>query len=84
MLGHRGCRLGITFPEIYRMQVRAIIEAACAGRAESGVRVQPEIMIPLVAHVSELARLRDAGRGRGRGGAARVAALEGAGRRSAR
>jgi pyruvate,orthophosphate dikinase len=57
MLGHRGCRLGITFPDIYRMQVRAIAEAACEV-AESGVRVQPEIMIPLIAHVKELALLR--------------------------
>jgi pyruvate, orthophosphate dikinase len=57
MLGHRGCRLGITFPDIYRMQVRAIAEAACEV-ADSGVRVQPEIMIPLIAHVKELARLR--------------------------
>jgi pyruvate,orthophosphate dikinase len=57
MLGHRGCRLGITFPEIYRMQVRAIAEAACEV-TEGGVRVQPEIMIPLVAHVGELERLR--------------------------
>ena len=57
MLGHRGCRLGITFPEIYRMQVRAIAEAACEV-AESGAKVQPEIMIPLVAHVGELERLR--------------------------
>jgi pyruvate,orthophosphate dikinase len=57
MLGHRGCRLGITFPDIYRMQVRAIAEAAC-DVAESGVRVRPEIMIPLIAHVKELAQLR--------------------------
>jgi pyruvate,orthophosphate dikinase len=57
MLGHRGCRLGITFPEIYRMQVRAITEAACQV-AESGVKVRPEVMIPLVSHVGELARLR--------------------------
>src|SRR4029453_18338135 len=57
MLGHRGCRLGITFPDIYRMQVRAIAEAACDA-AESGVRVRPEIMIPLIAHVKELAQLR--------------------------
>ena len=57
MLGHRGCRLGITFPDIYRMQVRAITEAACQV-AESGVKVRPEIMIPLVSHVKELARLR--------------------------
>ena len=57
MLGHRGVRLGITFPEIYRMQVRAIVEAACQV-AESGGRVRPEIMIPLVSHVGELERLR--------------------------
>jgi len=57
MLGHRGCRLGITFPDIYRMQVRAITEAACQV-AESGVKVRPEIMIPLVSHVKELERLR--------------------------
>ena len=57
MLGHRGCRLGITFPEIYEMQVRAIVEAAAEVAAE-GVRVQPEIMIPLVAHYAELERLR--------------------------
>jgi pyruvate,orthophosphate dikinase len=59
MLGHRGCRLGITFPEIYRMQVRAIAEAA-RQVAESGVKVLPEIMIPLVAHVEELKYLRAA------------------------
>ena len=57
MLGHRGCRLGITYPEIYRMQVRAIAEAACAVAA-SGVKVKPEIMIPLVANDGELSRLR--------------------------
>jgi pyruvate,orthophosphate dikinase len=57
MLGHRGCRLGITFPEIYSMQVRAIIEATCELRRD-GVRVEPEIMIPLVGHVHELERLR--------------------------
>jgi len=57
MLGHRGCRLGITFPEIYRMQVRAIAHAAREVAGE-GVRVRPEIMIPLVSHREELARLR--------------------------
>ena len=57
MLGHRGCRLGITYPEIYAMQVRAIMEAACHV-AEQGVRVRPEIMIPLIANEGELARLR--------------------------
>jgi pyruvate,orthophosphate dikinase len=57
MLGHRGCRLGITYPEIYEMQARAILEAAVAARQE-GVDVRPEIMIPLVATRGELARLR--------------------------
>ncbi len=58
MLGHRGCRLGITYPEIYEMQVRAIIEAACE-LAKEKVKVIPEIMIPLVGHVKELAMLRE-------------------------
>jgi pyruvate,orthophosphate dikinase len=58
MLGHRGCRLGITYPEIYEMQVRAIVEAAVRVRAE-GVEVHPEIMIPLVGHVRELELTRE-------------------------
>jgi pyruvate, orthophosphate dikinase len=53
MLGHRGCRLGITHPEVYGMQVRAIMEAACTA-AEQGVRVEPEIMIPLTGTVGEM------------------------------
>ncbi|MDN5309553.1 MAG: pyruvate, orthophosphate dikinase [Methanolobus sp.] len=53
MLGHRGCRLGITYPEIYDMQVQAIVEAACELRAE-GIDIVPEIMIPLICHVNEL------------------------------
>jgi pyruvate,orthophosphate dikinase len=53
MLGHRGCRLGITQPKIYGMQVQAIMEAACAV-AEQGVRVEPEIMIPLTGTVGEM------------------------------
>jgi pyruvate,orthophosphate dikinase len=53
MLGHRGCRLGITYPEIYGMQVRAIMEAACTVAAE-GVAVEPEIMIPLTGTVGEM------------------------------
>ncbi len=57
MLGHRGCRLGITYPEIYRMQVRAIIEAACE-LAKQKVRVLPEIMLPLVGDVAELRFLK--------------------------
>lgn len=58
MLGHRGCRLGITFPEIYRMQVRAITEAAVES-VKNGVKVIPEIMIPLVAVSRELEMLRE-------------------------
>jgi pyruvate,orthophosphate dikinase len=57
MLGHRGCRLGITFPEIYRMQVRAIVEAALDAGA-AGVKAVPEIMIPLIGTVRELAWLK--------------------------
>ena len=57
MLGHRGCRLGITYPEIYEMQVEAIIEAALNVQ-KRGVRALPEIMIPLVGTVAELAELK--------------------------
>ena len=57
MLGHRGVRLAVTFPEIAEVQVRAIMEAACALTKE-GVQVFPEIMIPLVGLPAELARLR--------------------------
>ncbi len=53
MLGHRGCRLGITFPEIYEMQVRAIFQAACDVK-QDGVDVRPEVMIPLVGTTKEL------------------------------
>ncbi|GAA4474557.1 pyruvate, phosphate dikinase [Gluconacetobacter asukensis] len=58
MLGHRGCRLGLTYPELYAMQTRAIIEAAIAVSAETGQPVVPEIMIPLVGMESELRRTR--------------------------
>jgi len=58
MLGHRGCRLGITYPEIYEMQVRAIMEAACE-LSKKKVKVIPEIMIPLVGHVNELKMMRE-------------------------
>lgn len=58
MLGHRGCRLGVTFPEIYRMQVQAIIEAALICD-EKGIKVYPEIMIPLVAVEGELTILKE-------------------------
>ena len=58
MLGHRGCRLGVTFPEIYEMQARAIFEAACDVAAEHGEAIVPEIMIPLVATAKELEILK--------------------------
>ncbi|MEC7890008.1 MAG: putative PEP-binding protein, partial [Pseudomonadota bacterium] len=58
MLGHRGCRLGITYPEIYEMQARAIFEAACQVARDSGDAPVPEIMIPLVATRRELELLK--------------------------
>lgn len=58
MLGHRGCRIGLTYPEIYEMQVRAIMEAACE-LSKQKVKVIPEIMIPLVGHVNELRFMRE-------------------------
>src|SRR5690606_18073538 len=58
MLGHRGCRLGITYPEIYEIQARAIFEAACEVTARGGDPVVPEVMIPLVGTRAELAILR--------------------------
>jgi len=58
MLGHRGCRLGITFPEIYDMQVRAILEAACDIKKD-GKDIVPEIMIPLVGTTEELKILKE-------------------------
>ena len=58
MLGHRGCRLGVTYPEIYETQVEAIIRAAVTVKGQ-GVDVQPEIMIPLVGAVPELSVLRE-------------------------
>ncbi|HEY3352944.1 MAG TPA: pyruvate, phosphate dikinase [Polyangia bacterium] len=58
MLGHRGCRLGITYPEIYEMQIRAIIEAAC-DLAAKGEAVTPEIMIPIVGIAKELQITRE-------------------------
>ena len=57
MLGHRGCRVGITFPDIYMMQVRAICEAACELKKE-GHNPIPEIMIPVVSHVNELTEIK--------------------------
>jgi pyruvate,orthophosphate dikinase len=58
MLGHRGCRLGVTFPEIYEMQVRAIVEAA-AAEVRAKRPAKPEVMIPLVGTAKELALLRE-------------------------
>jgi pyruvate,orthophosphate dikinase len=58
MLGHRGCRLGIVYPEITRMQARAIIEAAC-DLAKKGTKVVPEIMVPLVGLSKELKNQKD-------------------------
>ena len=57
MLGHRGCRVGLTMPEVYEMQVRAILTAACRLTQE-GHTVYPEVMIPIVSHVNELKWLR--------------------------
>lgn len=54
MLGHRGCRIGVSFPEIYKTQVRAIVEAACEVFLEDGFNPEPEIMIPLVGEWKEL------------------------------
>jgi pyruvate,orthophosphate dikinase len=59
MLGHRGCRLGISFPEIYEMQARAIFEAALTVAAESNEEVYPEVMIPLAATKRELEILKE-------------------------
>jgi pyruvate,orthophosphate dikinase len=58
MLGHRGCRLGLTYPEITEMQAQAIFEAACEAAAQ-GVTVVPEVMVPLVGEVEELRRQAD-------------------------
>ena len=58
MLGHRGCRLAITYPEIYEMQAKAIIEAAIETK-EKGIEVNPEIMIPLVVEKNELKYVKE-------------------------
>ncbi|OPZ63983.1 MAG: Pyruvate, phosphate dikinase [Firmicutes bacterium ADurb.Bin506] len=58
MLGFRGCRLGIVYPEIYQMQVRAIFEAACE-LTRDGVEVHPEVMIPLIGTTAEMQIIRD-------------------------
>ncbi len=59
MLGHRGCRLGISYPEIYEMQARAIFEAAAIVGAEQGKTVVPEVMIPLIASKAEFVFLQE-------------------------
>jgi pyruvate,orthophosphate dikinase len=59
MLGHRGCRLGITYPEIYEMQAAAIFEAAVAVANETGETVEPEIMVPLIATKKEFDILKE-------------------------
>ncbi|MCB1322395.1 MAG: pyruvate, phosphate dikinase, partial [Leptospiraceae bacterium] len=59
MLGHRGCRVAITYPEIYEMQVRAILEAGVRLKKESGDDLVPEIMIPLVMTPTELTMIRN-------------------------
>jgi pyruvate,orthophosphate dikinase len=59
MLGHRGCRLGISYPEIYEMQARAILEAQTLVAAETGVTPRAEIMIPLVGSEQELSILKN-------------------------
>lgn len=58
MLGHRGCRLAITYPEIYQMQVRALVQGAILAMKE-GYEAKPEIMIPLVTAHEEISIIRD-------------------------
>jgi len=71
MLGHRGVRLGITYPEIYAMQIQAILEAA-AECAKKGIQVQPEIMVPQVITSQELAHVTSLHEGMASGGKCRV------------
>lgn len=59
MMGHRGCRLAVTYPEIARMQTRAVMEAAIEVKAEKGYEIEPEIMIPLVGEKRELKYVKD-------------------------
>jgi len=59
MMGHRGCRLAVTYPEIARMQTRALMEAAIEVKEEDGYEIVPEIMIPLVGEVKELKFVKD-------------------------
>ncbi len=59
MMGHRGCRLAVTYPEIARMQTRALMEAAIEVKEEEGYNIVPEIMIPLVGEKKELKFVKD-------------------------
>lgn len=59
MMGHRGCRLAVTYPEIARMQTRALMEAAIEVKEEEGYDILPEIMIPLIGEVKELKYVKD-------------------------
>ena len=59
MMGHRGCRLAVTYPEIAAMQTRAVIKAAIAVSARKNVKIVPEIMIPLVGEIKELKYVKD-------------------------
>ena len=59
MMGHRGCRLAVTYPEIAKMQTRALMEAAIEVEEEEGIKIVPEIMIPLVGEVKELKFVKD-------------------------
>ncbi|ABR49159.1 pyruvate, phosphate dikinase [Alkaliphilus metalliredigens QYMF] len=59
MLGHRGCRLAVTYPEIYEMQVKAIIEAAIEVKEQHGYNIVPEIMIPLIGEIKELQYIKN-------------------------
>ena len=59
MMGHRGCRLAVTYPEIAKMQTRALMEAAIEVQEEEGIKIVPEIMIPLVGEVKELKFVKD-------------------------
>ena len=58
-MGHRGCRLAVSYPEIAEMQTRAIIEAAIEVKKEKDIIVVPEIMIPLVGEIKELKYVKD-------------------------
>ncbi|MDZ7548288.1 putative PEP-binding protein, partial [Clostridium perfringens] len=59
MMGHRGCRLAVSYPEIAEMQTRAVIEAAIEVRKNNGYDVVPEIMIPLIGEIKELKYVKD-------------------------